>query len=147
MNVWMEDPSLNCGDLSLIDRYDARIFRDLHDKAALVNAMKSGDYPEVSRQYRMIQNYGVNVIVPYDPEAFARLRDMADAEGLTPALIAQARLYIVNANLKQVEDVASPIPLRGDPAAKTGWYLLGDPSRYDVENGCGLTDGEDLWLI
>jgi len=145
--LWMEDPSLDCGDLNLIDLYDARIFRDLHDKPALVSAIKGKDYPEVSRQYRLIQNYGVNVIVPYDPDAFAHLRDMADSEGLTPALIAQARPYTVSASLKQVEDVACPIPLRGDPAARTGWYLLGDPSRYDVDTGCGLTDGEDIMLI
>ena len=145
--LWMEDPSLDCGDLDLINLYDARIFRDLHDKPALVTAIKAKDYPEVSRQYRMIDNNGVNVIVPYDPDAFARLRDMADSEGLTPALIAQSRPYTVSASLKQVEDVAWPIPLHGDPAVRTGWYLLGDPSRYDVDTGCGLTDGEDIMMI
>ena len=145
--LWMEEPSPACGDLDLLDRYDARIFRDLRDKPALVKAIKAMDYPEVSRQYHMIQNYGVNVIVPYDPDAFARLRDMADKEGLTPALIAQARPFTVNASLKHVEGVACPIPLRGDPTVKTGWYILGDPSRYDVETGCGLTDGEDLILF
>jgi len=145
--LWMEDPSLDCGDLDLIDRYDARIFRDLHDKPALVNAIKGRDYPEVSRQYRMIDNYGVNVIVPYDPGAFARLRDMADSEGLTPALIARARPYTVSASLKRVEDVAWPIPLRGDPAARTGWYLLGDASRYDIGTGRGLSDGEEIMMI
>ena len=145
--LWMEDPSLDCGDLNLIDLYDTRIFRDLHDKPALVNAIKGKDYSEVSRQYRMIDNYGVNVIVPYDPDAFARLRDIADSEGLTPALIARARPYTVNASLKRVEDVACPIPLRGDPATRTEWYLLGDSSRYDIDTGCGLIDGEDIMMI
>ena len=99
------DPSLDCGDPALIERYDARIFRDMKDKQSLADAITAMDYPGVSRAYRIIDEYGVNVIVPYDTQAFARLRAMADAEGLTPTLIREARPFCVNASLKRKRQI------------------------------------------
>ena len=135
----MDDPTLDPGEFDVIDRYDARIFGKVSDREALRKAVEAEDYPGVRKAYHMIDDYGVNLIVPYDMAAFERLREKADSEGLTGGLIAQARAYTINVPLKLVEDVACPIPVRGrDAEAWQGWYILGDPRRYDAAGGCGL---------
>lgn len=137
--MYAENPDMDLYDLGLIDAYHRLIFRDKQDDPRLVESVCALDYEGAQKAYRMIDEYGINLIVPYDAEAFCRLRDMADAEGLTPALIRQARPYAVNIPLKIVADVACPIPVRGrGDAPGTGWYLLGNPDRYDGQDGFGL---------
>jgi len=119
----MEDPSIDCADLALIDRYDARIFRNMKDKPGLSEAVREMDYAAVSRAYQMVENYGIDLIVPYDKEVFSCLRTLADEEGLTPKLIRQARPYVINVPLPLVSDVACPIPIRiRRKEAQSNWY-------------------------
>ena len=139
-----EYPELDPCALRWIEAYDVRVFRDMQDDAKLTEAICKLDYPGTRQAYRMIDEYGVNLIVPYDAGAFSRLRAMADAEGLTPTLARLARPYAVNVPFRRVADAACPIPVLGRNArAESGWYLLGDPARYDIQGGFGLLNADD----
>ncbi|MEG2222053.1 MAG: hypothetical protein RRY95_04915, partial [Oscillospiraceae bacterium] len=63
------------------------------DKAALVDAIKNHDFHTVAKEYRLIEQGGANVVVPYGSEqvVYAVVRDAIGTIGLTHALMKQAR--------------------------------------------------------
>ncbi len=50
------------------------------DEEELLNAMRAGDFAEVARLFRLIDNNTINVLVPYQREAFHALRKEPFAE-------------------------------------------------------------------
>lgn len=105
------------------------------DQAKLYEATNRHDFVSIAELYRLIDDNTVQVIVPYNPEAFAALEAGLHSDGFSAAWIRRARPYTVNVFRKDdgmVESVCVPIPTRsGTPKYIPDWFLLGNPAHYD----------------
>ncbi len=103
------------------------------------------DFPEVAKLYNLIEKNSVEVLVPFNPEAFTRLRSEAKARGhLSRDWIREARRFAVSVFRPESDVRIEPLapPRDGRPP---DWYALVDPSLYDRKL-FGLTDAPDLWI-
>jgi CRISPR-associated endonuclease/helicase Cas3 len=58
------------------------------DERPLLEAIRAGDFNEVAKLYRLIKQDTVNVLVPYDPAVFSRLRrEILETQPLTSEFI------------------------------------------------------------
>lgn len=53
---------------------------ELQDERALHDAIRSGDFAEIASRYRLITGDTISIVVPYDREAYERLRHQAQSE-------------------------------------------------------------------
>lgn len=129
---------LDLDDLDHIREYYTILYRDgqLGDKPALTHAIETGDFQETRRQYHLIQQAGVPVVVPYAGEQalYDRLCQAAGT-GITGDWLRQAAPLTVNCfHEKLVADCCEALHTparRGAPPAFAGCYLLRDPKQYD----------------
>lgn len=142
--------SLDIHDPAVYEQYFKKLYTVAgvgrrSQESALRRAILQHDFPEIAKAYRLIDSPTISVLVPYDREAFQRLNDEVEAEGMTARWIGQARnhavsLYRTSNLLGQIE----PMPLL--PAAKRRaggedrdgdrsmeWYRLLVPDAYDRE--------------
>lgn len=130
---------LDINDPLVFDRY----YRDLYDIAnvaqaetGVTKAMKVRHFECVDHAYRIIEQDAVNVLVPWDPDAFAALDREVQAEGIRRAWVARARAHAIGLFRPKPHDpVASlldPVPLGGGREMATDWSIYrGDPSDYN----------------
>ena len=103
--------------------------------------MKKKNYKSVAKNYRLIKNAGVRLVVPWPGEAelFQRVSRAAQAGRVTPALLREAApITLTCYDEAAVRLYAAPITLRkGKIAAETGYFLLnaGFEDRYDPVTG------------
>lgn len=119
-------------------------FRGLYDVTGLgtvptdlKQAIDSYDFPTVAREYRLIEQNTVQVVVPYHPEAFQDLDRSWLEDGLTAEWIRRARPYTVNEfRGDRVAQFCQPICIhhRGQEIP-TGWWILGNPAHYQPDLG------------
>ncbi len=108
----------------------------LQDKPALTAAIQNLDFAEVHRQYRLIEQGGAPVVVPYAGEAELYAQLCAEAEhGVTGAWLRKAApLTITCYDPKLAAGCCEPLHTparRGQPPASAGCWLLRDPAQYD----------------
>lgn len=108
----------------------------LQDKPALTAAIQNLDFAGVHRQYRLIEQGGAPVVVPYAGEAELYAQLCAEAEhGITGSWLRRAApLTITCYDQKLVAACCEPLhtPARGgQPPAFAGCWLLRDPAQYD----------------
>ena len=141
-SIAMEHP-IDCTNLAQIDEYYAMVYcsRD-GDKQALNDAINQENFSAVADAYRLIDQRGVQVIVPCpgQEELFSALRDAYDAEGLTPQFLRNARMLTVTTfEEKSVKETCVPLfPRRRGESEEpfhAACYLLGDPSFYNPKLG------------
>lgn len=143
---------IDCANLSHIEEYYALLYPyDEGDIAALRDAIAHLDFGEVRKHYRLIDRRGINIIVPYKPELFAKLRAMADADGLTRKLMRHAAPIVVNQPMTDaLARVCSPIRYhdreRGTDFGKAGWYMLEAADWYDASRGLLQQEHTD-WIL
>jgi hypothetical protein len=130
---------LDINDPRVFERY----YRELYDIANVAEAdtdvteaMKVRHFECVDRAYRLIDQDAVNVLVPWDPDAFAALDREVQAEGIRRGWVARARAHAIGLFRPKPHDpVASlldPVPLGGGREMATDWSIYrGDPSDYD----------------
>jgi len=147
--------SIDLQDLKQMREYYEILYKDpLHDQdsAALLNAISQSDYAEVERQYRLIRNEGVSVIVPYADETFlfSELRKAVLNEGITPALMKKAASITVQTyDERSVTDVCIRLtyPRRRNEreAEPSSWYLLDAALQlYDPKTGLRLDQAAEI---
>jgi len=134
-------------NLSHIDEYYRLLYEDgaIRDKSELRRAIEQLNFAEVSKQYKLIENKGVQVIVPYDDALFNGIINEAVAEGLTPALMKRAAPITVSCyDVEAVKRTCIPLKLRGEKLrdVESGWYALGNPIYYSER--LGLNFGADF---
>jgi len=134
-------------NLSHIDEYYRLLYEDgaVRDKSELRRAIERLDFAEVSKQYKLIENKCVQVIVPYDDALFNGIINEAVAEGLTPALMKRAAPITVSCyDVEAVKRTCIPLKLRGEKLrdVESGWYALGNPIYYSER--LGLNFGADF---
>ena len=138
-----------------IREYYALLFRNQkQDKKALTSAIENRDYPEVSAQYRLIDQKGVKVIVPWEGggAAYEEIVGAATKEGMTGALMRKAAPITVTVFQKELEIFAESIPLprnRDGQIRDSGYYYLRPQylDRYDERMGLQISEQEKMGSI
>ncbi len=151
--AWLQGQGRALEDLDLLSDPQAlhRYFRTLYDLTAphaapaearaLMEALEVGSFTDVAREYRLIRQDSVSVLVPYDGQAFDDLqRQAASAEsfGELRDWFARAQAHAVAVYRradKPLWNVLRPVefgPLR-EPDEALGWFVLLDEGAYDAE--------------
>ncbi|MEP7011614.1 MAG: CRISPR-associated endonuclease Cas3'' [Acidobacteriota bacterium] len=140
--------AIDLDDPALYRRY----YRDFFDgsriaegNAELFDAIRAHDFAEVARLYRLIEKDAIEVLVPYDLEAFAALRDEVTAAGRPfPQWMKKARRHVVSLyRPKRNDEVWSVLaPLSAAPRKKgerderlerDEWFVLTGAGKYDPQ--------------
>lgn len=108
-------------------------------------------FQAAAEHYRLIDQDAVNVVVPYDREAFEDLREeLRRAERPTARWIRRARPHTVNVYRRR--EGKDPLHAFLQPASSTrgedvreDWFLLLDESLYDRES-LGLLAAPEVWI-
>ncbi len=115
----------------------------------LRKALNDKDFEEVARRYRLIEQDAINVVVPYDPEAFAGLRRELDQSGrLTRNWIRRARPHALSLYRPKRN---APIWSFLEPARMTSgeesdeWFVYLEDRHYDRDL-LGLTAAPEVWI-
>jgi CRISPR-associated helicase Cas3/CRISPR-associated endonuclease Cas3-HD len=119
------------------------------NSAELRNALADRDFEEVARRYRLIEQDAINVLVPYDPEAFTSLRSQLDQDGqLNRGWIRKTRPHAVSIFRPKREaaiwSFLKPAPLRSGEESDD-WFVYLEGKHYDREL-MGLTAAPDFWI-
>jgi CRISPR-associated endonuclease/helicase Cas3 len=143
-------------DLDLFRRYyedlydQTKIAADPQGKAReLAEALNCKDFAATAELYRLIDQDAVNVLVPYDPEAFQRLRtELRQIGKVTVSWTRQARAHAVSL-YRPKRRLLGLSPAEGLSMGKSGksldWMILTDASLYD-DALLGLTGIPETWI-
>ena len=107
-------------DPECIRQYYGQLFGAFRGDAksrALEKAIAQRDFAKVEEEYRLIEQKGVSVIVPYEDqkELYAKVRSEGLQKGLTKSLLRQAAPLIVTCYDRElVEQVCEPLCFAGD---------------------------------
>jgi CRISPR-associated endonuclease cas3-HD len=137
---------IDCNDLSHIQEYYQLLYSQSEgDKQALRQAVEAEDFLEVQHAYQIIENTGLQVVVPCPGEEklYQEVKARYEKEGLTPALMRLAGPITVSSFQRDlVRQYCVPLYYRawehGGTAVETGYYLLGIPDCYDRKQGIVL---------
>ncbi len=141
--------------LSDIARYYDRLFHLSSDDRNLTGAIRRKDYALTAKEYRLIRQDGVQVIVPFsgELERFNRLRTEALANGMTAALMREAApITVTMYDSKVLETYAERIDLinrRTGSRFPSGYYILRPQYEhcYRSEDTGLYLDKENLCLF
>jgi CRISPR-associated helicase Cas3/CRISPR-associated endonuclease Cas3-HD len=132
-----------------MDIHDPELFqeyyRELYDllrpenrKKELLEAIQRQDFVEAAQLYRIIPKDAINVLVPYNVEAFEVLADEARKEGLSRNWVARARPYSVSLFRPRLDDPIrsslEPIPI-AKGAFSEEWFIYSAQEHYDSMTG------------
>lgn len=140
-SLWASVSQPELGDLQMIQAYYHRFFSGCTQNPSLEKAIKTKDYGKTAKEYRLIKENGLRLIVPWSgsPELFGIIRRAADTGTITQAhLHAAASITISCFDREAVEACAEPIQIRrGRNVQDTGYYILntGFEDRYDPVMG------------
>lgn len=118
-----------------------------HDREKLVNAIAEHDFEETEKQYRLIDNAGVNVLVPYSgmSELYDRLAQQAVTSGITRQWMKEAApLVVTSYRVDKLRDLFEPAMLAlpgGKMVSSECWYICPRGKFYDEK--CGLIFDDD----
>ncbi|MEJ5298902.1 MAG: CRISPR-associated endonuclease Cas3'' [Armatimonadota bacterium] len=125
-----------------------RYFRELYDLSRpeshcpdLQEAIKRQDFETVAREFRLIADDAINVLVPYDLEEFDRLCTEVEKTGLTATWLRRARPHSVSIFRPRPRDpilrYLKPVPVvKGGDSSE--WFIYLEPDHYDRETDLGL---------
>ena len=132
--LWAKNPDLDICNPSLISEYYRLLFRGSKPNNKLENAIEIKDYADVSNEYKLIKNTGVQLIVPWSKKLDI-FNEIINAKKFDRALLQKAAPITVNCFDKDyVVSIATPIKLgRPGEEHETGYYILntGFYDRYD----------------
>ncbi|MEW6615185.1 MAG: CRISPR-associated helicase Cas3' [Thermodesulfobacteriota bacterium] len=119
----------------------------------LMEFVKAGSFPDVARQYRLIKQDAINVLVPYASmmTEFERLNDEADKTGLTAAWIKDARLLAVSLYRPKPDDAVwdalIPVKTGGRKVRGEGdWFIYAVKEHYHSELGLVPSGALNIWI-
>lgn len=124
------DPPFSIHDPENIREYYRQLFNGAVDKPELRKAIESRSFSQTAAQYKLIENTGARVIVPYDgaPELYRHIAEELRERGVTGALLREAASLTLTCFAKNLGVYAEEIPfaLRGkEPqTVGSGVYLL-----------------------
>lgn len=131
--------SLDIHSPDVIRDYYRVLFGSQKEKTELVHAVEARDFKDVDRQYRLIADRGVHVLVPYSEkrELFETVKKRMISEGLSTVLIKEAAMITVTSFEKNVQAWCIPVQFRTPQGAdgSTDWYVLDNESLYREDTG------------
>lgn len=132
--MYAEKGNIDINDPVFIRTYYQLLFRNQRDKQALTEAIDERDYARTRKEYRLIENKGVQVIVPYGEleQDYKQIRDELLKDGLSRTQMRFLAPYTVTCMLPQdrIKAFAEPIPLparmrkNADHGGSSGYYVL-----------------------
>jgi CRISPR-associated endonuclease/helicase Cas3 len=129
--------------------------RDPHDyeidsRDPLISAIFRRDFPTVAREYRVIKQDAINVLVPFQQDAFETLAAEALNTGLTYSWIQRARPYSVSLFRSRAGRALSghlePIPLRSGAGSSEDWFIYRTADHYTWERGLVPPEGDAVLI-
>lgn len=144
---------LDINNPSHIHEYYRRLFeKNPSDKEKLTKAISQMDFEEVENQYRLINNAGVSVLVPYQEhlDLFTTLAKEAVKKGITPAWIAKAApITVTSYQTDKLSELCERAMLRTahGKVPSQGWYIMNDRKFYDNNSGLKFDDESSLEFI
>jgi hypothetical protein len=129
-----EGPSID--DPILFDKY----FRTLYGIAnmehkKLMEAVRTKNFPDVRRYYRIIEEDSVNVLVAYDPGRFRDLAEEVRSKRLSREWVLRARPHTVSCFRKGLQGAMVDKVLLKDGTASTDWFVYCRDCHYDPDTG------------
>lgn len=134
-----------------IREYYAELFKDCaEDKAKLVNAVNNFDFEETEKQYKLIGNTGVNVLVPFEGERglFDELQKEAVEKGITKSWIKRAApITVTSYNAEKLSEIcerpAALVTSRGKFETHD-WFILLADKFYKKDEGLVFDNDSSL---
>jgi CRISPR-associated endonuclease/helicase Cas3 len=127
---------MDINDPALFEDYYRRLF-DLTQPETLnrelLEAIQARDFPAVAKEYRVVDQDSVNVLVAFDLDEFHALEDELQSSGtLTREWMRRARRSAVSLFRSEVEHTPNirPAPLMKG-GFSTDWYISTRPEDYD----------------
>jgi len=140
-------------DLESPELYD-RWYRRLYDLSGLgtgeqkkerelQNALSSRNFEATAQRYRLIESDSVQVVVPWDGEAFERLREASKG---TPWIkrdwLRDAQVHSVSLVRRRLDEyvgvlLAAPLGAHRPEQRSEDWFFLQDGAVYDEDFGLG----------
>ena len=150
----LED-GLDLADVKVFDDYYRRLYAlaaPEKQKKTLRDSIVGGLFEDVRNDYRLIDQNTVNVVVPYKRAAYDKLRDRAEAEGLSRRWIRAARRHAVSVYrgraLDNLHNVLVPVEVGfGKDRRPSGdWFVLIDRDGYDGRTGLRQPELAASWI-
>ncbi|MGD2071730.1 MAG: CRISPR-associated helicase Cas3' [Gemmatimonadota bacterium] len=113
------------------------------EERELQQAMTDRDFEAIARRYRLIPDESVQVVVPWDGEAFERLRRASTkTPWVTGDWMREAQIHSVNLYRRQIRDyigvlLAAPLGAQRPEQRSEDWFFLQDGEVYDEDFGLG----------
>ena len=148
--LWAENNVLDINTPALIQEYYRRFFANTHGRLALDTALTNKDYAAVAKEYKLITQSGVQLIVPWSgkSELFTQIQAEVRTSGLTAAILRQAAPITVNCfDRDWVEQHAEPLYFsarRGHAPIQTNTYILNAGQERFYNDLTGLTPDSTL---
>ena len=128
-----------------LQEYYKLLFADAKDKVSLVSAITARHFQNTDKEYRLVDNSALQLIVPYDKTIFDSIYASALMTGITPGMMKQAAGITVSVYDGQTEDLerhAEPLSFseRGKPSGHLSGYYILRPQYLDCYDAvkCGL---------
>lgn len=143
VKVLLSRHEIDISDVGHIDEYYQLLYEDANtDKPELREAINGHDYERVSQMYKLIDNRGYDVIVPYAPlmKLYHEVATLAREEGLTKRVMAMARPITVSTfEREETQTHCEPIyhrsRERGTRSKVTSQYILVTDNCYLPKTG------------
>ncbi len=140
--------SLDTDDPDVFREYYCRLYavaRPEQRNERLLEAIERQDFAEVAELYHVIPDATINVLVPYQREAFSVLAGEVRQQGISRDWVNRARLHTIGIYRPRpnapVARWLEPVP-GTDGATDSDWYVYLKPEHYNHKTG--LTPPEAL---
>ena len=154
LNCLRNESGFDICNLKDIDEYYKRVFNTTgldKDKESLRTAIEKEDYIAVDKNYKIIEESGATIIVPYQGqiELFNEIKkNIIDNDYcISKKIMKSSSTITVNSYDKQILNWCSPLyfKIKGEKI-KCNWYLLDSNTNFYDEK-LGLNFSEDFDLI
>lgn len=150
-NMRLDDPNFIMGYYQKL--YDIAKLEISPATNNLLEYVKAGSFPDVARQYRLIKQDVINVLVPYAPMIgeFERIAAEADTTGLTSTWIKNARQLVVSLYRPKPDDTVwdALIPVKPGGRKVRGegdWFIYAVKEHYSPDLGLVPSGTLNIWI-
>ena len=136
--------NIDINDPECISNYYEILFREYaKDKETLTKAIEDRDYKETAREYRLIDDQGKKVVVPFNEEMklYKEVRKDLLSGNLTPELVKKSAEITVNTFEKNIEEYCEQayyFDRKRKQKMESGYYVLRTQYGYMYREDIGL---------
>ena len=141
--------NIEINDPECISNYYEILFREYaKDKETLTKAIEDRDYKETAREYRLIDDQGKKVVVPFNEEMklYKEVRKDLLSGNLTPELVKKSAEITVNTFEKNIEEYCEQayyFDRKRKQKMESGYYVLRTQYEYMYREDMGLQFKEE----